>query len=76
MVLNAIASVLQSTYYILTEPEIALLIRYYNSKYQSSVIPVLYRVVLRCMDDVKRVAEECGNVEASKLQWIGLTALK
>ena len=76
LVLNAIASVLESTYYILTEPEIALLIRYCSSEHQSSAIPVLYRAVLRCMDDVKRVVEECGNVEASKLQWIGLTTLK
>ena len=76
LVLNAIASFLQSTYYILTESEILVLIRYCNSEHQSSTISVLYSSVLRCMDDVKRVAEECNNVDPSKLQWIGLTTLK
>lgn len=76
LVMSAIASFLQSTYYIVTEPEISLLIRYCTSEHRSSALPVLYSVVLRYMDDVKRVTEECGDIEASKLQWIGLTTLK
>lgn len=75
LVLDAITSLLQNTYYILKSSEIALLIRYCNSDHQSSAYQVFYNSVLGCIDDVKRVAEECIDIEIAKLRWIGLTVL-
>ena len=85
-ILRCICTLLQNTYYIVSEGEMdALLLLAREESTCALAVDSFHRCVLPSMNEVKKVKEECVSIDAKKcyllkrvmrrLKWIGLTLL-